>query len=192
MLSMRPAFVTLALVAASLPVLAEQMTFVLDAERSEVRIRLGATLHTVPGSAPVGASTLTWDTETGVASGQVVIQSADLDTGIDARNAKMHDLVLKTLEHPEISFEATGFELRQPGTDEMRFVLKGTLTLVGTSHEIELESHARRRGDDSWKARADLNVPYVEWGLEDPSMALFGVDKHVAVEVKAIGTLTRE
>jgi polyisoprenoid-binding protein YceI len=153
-LSLKPTLATLAVLASALPALSEQMTFVLDSERSEVRILLGATLHTVPGSAPIGPATLTWDTESGEASGQVVIQSADLDTGIDARNAKMHEVVLKTLEHPEIIFEATGFELRQPGDDEMRFVLKGTLTLVGTAHEIEFESHARRRGDDSWKVRA--------------------------------------
>jgi polyisoprenoid-binding protein YceI len=189
---LKPTLLTLAVLAVALPALSEQMTFVLDSERSEVRILLGATLHTVPGSAPIGPATLTWDTESGEASGQVVIQSAELDTRIDARNAKMHEIVLKTLEHPEIIFEATGFELRQPGDDEMRFVLRGALTLVGTTQQIEFETHARRRGDDSWKARADLNVPYVEWGLEDPSMPLFGVDKHVAVEVKAIGTLTRK
>jgi hypothetical protein len=120
---LKPTLLTLAVLAVALPALSEQMTFVLDSERSEVRILLGATLHTVPGSAPIGPATLTWDTESGEASGQVVIQSAELDTRIDARNAKMHEIVLKTLEHPEIIFEATGFELRQPGDDEMRFVL---------------------------------------------------------------------
>ena len=137
-------------------------------------------------------STLRWNSETGEASGRVVIQADALDTGIDARNAKMREVVLLTSTYPEIVFEATGFELRQPGQEEMRFLLKGTLILVGDAHQIELETHARRRGDGSWKARADLSVPYVEWGLADPSMPLFGVDKHVSVEVKAVGTLTRK
>ncbi len=192
MLSLRFGLTALAAFTIVSPVVAEEMVYTLDTDRSEVRIVLGAMLHTVRGSAPLGAATLTWNTETGEASGLVVIQSGLIDTGIDARNAKMHEVVLKTLEHPEIIFEATGFQLRQPGENEMRFVLKGNLTLVGVTHEIEFESHARRRGDDSWKVRADLNVPYVEWGLEDPSPTFFGVDKHVSVEVKAIGTLRRK
>lgn len=170
---------------------AEQMTFTLDTERSEVRILLGAFLHTVSGVAPVGAASFRWDAEDGSASGQAVVQAALLDTGIDGRNQKMRETVLLTSLHPEIRFEATGFELRQPGDDEMRFVLRGNLVLLGASHEVELETYARRRPDDSWKARADLYVPYVEWGLEDPSMPLFAVDKHVTVEIKAIGRLTR-
>jgi polyisoprenoid-binding protein YceI len=192
MLPLRSLLAILAALATALPVAAEKMTYVLDTERSEVRILLGATLHTVLGRARLGAATLTWDTETGEASGQIVIQSTDLDTGIESRNRKMHEVVLKALEHPEITFDATGFELRQPGDNEMRFVLQGRLMLLGTTHEIELESHARRRGNGSWKVRADLNVPYVEWGLEAPSIAFLSVDKHVAVEVKAIGTLTRD
>lgn len=172
------------------PGLAEPMTFTLDPQRSEVRILLGAFLHTVAGSAPVAATSFRWDADDGSASGSAVVQAASLDTGIERRNRKMRELVLQAARHPEIRFEATGFELRQAGRDEMRFVLAGTLTLLGRAHPVELETHARRRPDDSWKARANLHVPYVEWGLEDPSMPLLAVDKHVTVEIKAVGSLS--
>ena len=170
---------------------AEPMRFELDTERSEVRVVLGATLHTVEGVVPVGPATFVWDADEGSASGRVVIEAGALDTGIDARNEKMHERVLRSAEFPEIIFEATGFDLRQDGEQEMRFVLEGRLTVLGTRHAVELETHARRRGDGSWKARANVDVPYVEWGLEDPSLPLFSVDKYVIVEVKAVGRLTR-
>ena len=177
---------------AAMPALAEKMVFTLDTKQSEVRIILGATLHTVDGRAALEPATFTWDTDSGSASGRAVVQASRLRTGIDARDQKMREDVLRIALHPEIVFEATGFELRQSGAEKLRFVLKGDLSLLGVSHEIELETHAHLRPDKSWKARADLNVPYVQWGLTDPSLPLFSVEKHVTVEVKAVGSLERE
>lgn len=168
------------------------MVFTLDAKESEVRIILGATLHTVDGRAALEPATFRWNTDTGSASGRAVIQTSRLRTGIDARDEKMREDVLQSALHPEVVFEATGFELRQAGAEKMRFVLKGKLTLLGTGHEIELETHAHLRPDKSWKARADLNLPYVQWGLTDPSLPFFSVDKYVLVEVKAVGSLERQ
>lgn len=176
----------------AMPAFAEKMVFTLDTKESEVRIILGATLHTVDGRAALEPATFRWDTDSGSASGRVVVQANRLRTGIDARDQKMREDVLVSALHPEIVFEATGFELRQSSAEKLRFVLKGDLSLLGVRHEIELETHAHPRPDNSWKARADLSLPYVEWGLTDPSLPLFSVDKYVTVEVKAVGSLERE
>jgi len=170
---------------------AEAWEFTLDPERSDVKMSLGATLHTVPGEVPIESGRIRYDAEAGTASGRVVIQAGLLDTGIDARNEKMHELVLVSAEHPEIVFEARGFELRQKSDDEMRFVLRGDLTLVGATHALELETHAVRKPDGRWRARAKVTIPYVEWGLVDPSMFLFSVEKYVTLEVKAVGPVER-
>jgi len=176
----------------AMPAFAEKMVFTLDTKESEVRIILGATLHTVDGRAALEPASFTWDTDSGSASGRAVVRASRLRTGIDARDQKMREDVLLSALHPEIVFEATGFELRQSGAEKLRFVLKGELTLLGVGHEIELETRAHLRSDNSWKARADLNLPYVQWGLTDPSLPLFAVDKYVTVEVKAVGSLARE
>ena len=60
------------------------------------------------------------------------------------------------------------------------------LTLQGTEHAIDVAVDGRLI-DDELTARSHFTVPYVEWGLADPSVLLLTVAKTVDIDVTTAG-----
>ena len=94
-------------------VAAAESTLTLDPTASRITFTLKATLHQVDGSFDLTSGEIRFDPETGTASGRVVVDARSGDTENAKRDKKMHETVLKSVEHPLIVFEPTSFE----GTD---------------------------------------------------------------------------
>ncbi len=180
-----------ALVAA--PVLAAQPLVVeLDPAATAVDFTLGATLHTVEGTLRLDRGEVRYDPATGTASGEVVIDATTADTGSRKRDRKMHEKVLESDRYPEIALDVTSIDGELPaagGTGSM--TLHGTLDLHGDRHPVSIPVEVARTGD-RLELVFDLRVPYVEWGLEDPSAFVLRVEKHVDVHVEAAGVLSED
>ena len=67
--------------------------------------------------------------------------------------------------------------------------LAGTVSIHGSDHPVELVATVRRDGDRI-VADAPLVVPYVAWGMHDPSVFVLRVAKQVEVRIHAVGTLS--
>ena len=67
--------------------------------------------------------------------------------------------------------------------------MRGALTLHGAAHEVVIEADGRLVGDEL-TATSRFAVPYVAWGLTDPSVLLLSVAKEVQLEVEAAGRVT--
>jgi polyisoprenoid-binding protein YceI len=179
------------LVLSVLPATAVQgATLKLDPEASSVTFTLGATLHTVEGSFAVREGSITFDPSGGDASGRVVVDLRSGDTGNDGRDEAMHDEVLESREHPRAVFTASAFEGSLPVSGTSNGTLKGTLDLHGSRHRVEIPVTLDLEGS-RLTATGSLKVPYVQWGMEDPSKMMLRVDKHVDVVLRAVGTLAR-
>lgn len=160
----------------------------LDPRATEIRFTLGATLHTVEGTVSLRAGEIRFDPGTGEASGRVVVDAASADTGNDRRDRDMHRKVLESGRYPEIVFfpERLGSGLDAGGGGTV--TLAGRLEIHGGSHLLEIPAEVTVEGG-RLTARATFAVPYVEWGMEDPSTLFLRVDKEVEVTVLAVGTL---
>jgi len=64
----------------------------------------------------------------------------------------------------------------------------GTFLLHGSEHELTVPVQANLSGDH-WSATAKLSVPFIEWGLKNPSTWLLKVDHSVNVELDLKGTV---
>ena len=182
---------TVLLVAWSAPALAGEAWRVrLDADASSVRFSLGATLHTVEGTAlwAAGPQEVSVDLDTGAASGRLVIDAASLETGNARRDRKMHAEVLESEAFPEIVFElraVTGLpEVGGRATVEMA----GDLELHGDSHPMSIPVDVAIDGA-TVTGSAAFEIPYVAWGLDDPSRAFLRVEKVVEVVVELSGSV---
>ena len=73
-----------------------------------------------------------------------------------------------------------------PGGSEVKLV--GTMSLHGGDHPLTLPVSVTVAGA-TLTAELRFEVPYVAWGLEDPSILVIRVAKTVAVTVRAVGRI---
>lgn len=171
---------------------AEELTLTLDPEASTITFTLGAVLHTVEGSFRLEQGEVHFDPETGVASGRLVVDATSGNTGNDGRDEDMHTKVLESARYPDFVFTPTRLEgtFAPSGTSEV--TLQGTLEIHGTAHEIAIPvTAAVSPGPDGRRLEAtgSFEVPYVEWGMEDPGNFLLSVDDVVDVSAEAVGRI---
>lgn len=159
----------------------------LDPAATTIGFTLGATLHTVDGRVSLASGSLSLDPETGAVAGEIVVDAASADTGNDSRDEDMHAKVLRSRAHPTIVLRPERIEgdVAPQGTSTAE--LTGQIELVGQLHEISFPIELTIDGA-TLSASGAFTVPYVEWGLEDPSKFLLRVAKKVDVTVKAEGS----
>ena len=183
--------VLLGVIAAALPVGAAELQVHLSPESTSIDFTLKATMHTVHGTAALDRADFTIDTESGVASGEAVVVSGSAATSNKKRDKKMHSKVLLSSLHQRIVVRAERIEgtLNLDGTSEI--ILIGAMNLLGADHPIRVPMTVIIDGETA-SMEAAFTVPYVEWGLEDPSSFMLRVGKDVPITVRAEGvTLAR-
>ncbi len=168
------------------PATAAQLQVHLPADSTVINFTLKATMHTVHGTARLESGDFTIDTVSGAASGAAVVAAASADTGNKKRNKKMHSKVLLSSEQPRIAIRAERIEgqLALEGTSEI--VLIGVMELIGAEHPIRVPMTITMDGPRA-TVDAAFSVPYVEWGLDDPSTFVLRVGKEVPVTIHAEG-----
>jgi hypothetical protein len=100
----------------------------------------------------------------------------------------MHRKVLRTADHSRIVLRAQRLEgeLALHGTSDV--TLYGEMEILGQSHEIAVPLRIQIDGE-RFTAKTEFEIPYVEWGLEDPSTFVLRVAKVVEVTVTAEGSI---
>jgi len=174
---------------AGLAAAADPRTLTLDPAETDVSFTLGATLHTVHGSAPLARGVVVFDPDGGAASGEIVVEARLAETGNDKRDRDMHEKVLMTPRFPSVVLRPTRVEGSVPASGKATIIVHGTVELAGRPHEIAVPVEVNVTGNAA-AIRAEFELPYVDWGLEDPSKFLLAVDKYVTVTVAGSGTLS--
>ncbi len=180
--------VLLALLALAAPLTAGELQIELDPELTSITFRLQATLHSVHGSAATASGSFRLNTESGVMAGEVTVDAITAETGNKKRDKKMHGKVLRTADHSEIVLRARRLEgeLAPQGASDV--TLHGEIEILGQSHEIGIPSHIEIDGGH-FTASFEFEIPYVDWGLKDPSTFVLRVAKVVEITVSAEGTV---
>lgn len=167
---------------------AEQHVLALDPQASKVTFTLKATGHVVEGGLALKSGRIAFDPATGAASGEIAIDLKSAGTGNKTRDQKMHDEVLETKKHPLAVFRAERLRGTVPASGTGQVTLDGMLSLHGSDHKVSLPAKLEVQ-NGRVKAVAQFQIPYVEWGLDDPSVVMLRVAKEVTVTVRAEGTL---
>ena len=163
-------------------------TFAVDPARSTGRFSFGATLHTVDGTFAVESGTLRLDPMTREASGTVVMDLTTASTGNARRDQKMHEKILETGRHPKAVFTLERVEGNFNPAGASDLLMHGRLAFHGAAHQMLIPARVTADGE-RLTGRCRVTIPYVEWGLADPSFLLLRVAKTVDVEVEVAGTL---
>lgn len=175
---------------AVVPLSATEFDIVMDPESTTIEFTLGATMHTVKGTFRLASGTVRFNPSTGQASGSIVIDARSGESGNAKRDRDMHDKVLQSEAHPTIVLipERVVGKLPSEGNGDMR--VAGSVRIGGTEHPLEIPVSVTVTGD-RLEIRGQFEVPYVEWGLNDPSKLLLRVAKEVGVAVTTHATITQ-
>ncbi len=168
---------------------AQETAFILDPEKTTVTFTLGASFHTVHGTFRVKGGAIRFDPSTGVASGKVVVDATSGQTGNKKRDRTMHRDVLQSQRYPEITFTATHVSGNVPPQGQSQVQVEGIVRLQDSDHPITLPFQVQASGNEL-RATTQFIVPYVAWGLKNPSNFLLHVAEKVEVTVVASGKLT--
>lgn len=185
-----PVFV-LALALSAFPAVASERVLRLDPGETKVTFVLAATAHEVEGTLAVRSGEIRFDPETGSASGQITVDATRADTGNAKRDRKMHDDVLESARFPLIVFRPRSFsgKYREMGTSSVE--LGGTMSIHGNDHPMKLAAEITVDGD-RLSGETTFSIPFVAWGMKDPSWFVLRVAKEVEVTVAIRGTVSSE
>jgi polyisoprenoid-binding protein YceI len=160
----------------------------LDPSRTLIEFELPGSLHTTHGNFKLKRGVIDADPATGLASGLIVINAASGSSGVGARDQQMRTSVLEADKYPEITFLPDHVSGQLGADGQFQAKLQGLLTLRGDRHEVVLDVRGQLKGDELF-ASSHLAIPYVDWGMRDPSLLFLRVDEHVNIDITTAGVV---
>lgn len=167
---------------------AGSVSLTLDAAHSKIHWTLPSSLHTVHGTFAVTRGMMSFDSASGKAAGEIVVNAKSGESGNDGRDSRMHKEILETTKYPEVVFRPAQIEGKVAPAGTSDVTVRGTLSVHGTDHEVVSQVHAELSGSD-WKGTAKFDVPYVDWGIKNPSNFFLKASKVVSIEVEMAGSV---
>ena len=167
---------------------ASEIVLTLDPAQSKVHWTVDSTLHAVHGTFAVKSGTVHFDPETGKAGGEIVVSAASGESGNGSRDARMHKEILETAKYPDVVFRPRQVEgkVGQSGASDVK--ISGVFSIHGGDHDLTALVHAELMGD-RWRGISKFEVPYVKWGIKNPSNFLLRVKPVVNVDLEMSGKI---
>jgi polyisoprenoid-binding protein YceI len=164
---------------------AQQVALDFDPNHTQVEFALGGNFHTVRGTFAFKHGSIRLDPATRKAEGQIVVNAASGDSGSDGRDRRMNREILESDKFPEIVFTPDRFEGQIPASGDFQLNVHGVFRLHGADHEIVLPVRATR-DSQSITATIQFAIPYVSWGLKNPSNFFLRVSDQVEITIHTV------
>jgi polyisoprenoid-binding protein YceI len=184
------AAISLLFCASAETVLAQPVTVQLDPAATHVEFTLGSALHTVHGSFRLTSGAITFDPATGKASGALVVDAASGDSGNHIRDGKMTNEILEAHQFPDLTFTAREVIGKLGDAGPSHLEIRGVFRIHGQNHPLILLVDAQSKGGTA-EAATKFEVPYVAWGMKNPSRMFLKVSDKVEISIHTRAHLAR-
>jgi len=164
---------------------AEPVNITLDPAATTINWTLGDTLHTVHGSFKLKQGSVSCNPLTGAASGLIEIDATSGESGNSARDHRMNKSILESDRYQLITFRPSHIEGNLGEAIHGDFVVDGIFTLHGQDHLMKMNVSVQPAAG-GLSIKTHFAIPYVQWGLKDPSTFVFRVSKDVSIDVTAM------
>jgi polyisoprenoid-binding protein YceI len=171
------------------PACTQEISLELDPSRTQVEFTLDAFMHTVHGTMKLTQGRIQFDPATGEAGGLIVIDARSANTDNDGRDKRMHKEILESATYPEISFSPHQVQGQVQAQGQSKVQMRGMVNLHSRQQEIVIPVKVQFTGDE-WFGEATFPVPYVKWGLTNPSNLFLRVKDTVILNIRAAGRVS--
>jgi polyisoprenoid-binding protein YceI len=170
--------------------LAQHQTFAVNPNASEVKIKLNTTHEVVNGTFHMQAGSIDFDRSAHQMMGTVIVAASSGKTGNDSRDKKMNKDILKVEQFTTVSFSLKAYAGTIAATGDSTIQVTGVFTLLGMPHDLTIPMQIHIDGSEA-TARGKFVVPYVQWGLKNPSFLFWKAENDVAVELNLVGDVSK-
>lgn len=168
--------------------LAQDQTFVVNPDASDVKITLKTTHELVNGTFRIQSGSIEFDRSASKMSGSVVVLAGSGKTGNDSRDKKMNKDILKVDQYTTVSFAPRTYTGTIAPSGDSTIQVSGVFTLLSNPHDLTIPMQIHMDGSKA-TARAQFIVPYVQWGLKNPSFMFWKAENDVAIDINMIGQI---
>jgi len=167
---------------------AQHQTFTVNPDASQVAFSLGGNGPPVDGTFHVQSGSIDFDRGAQTISGSVVVAAGSGNSGDQGRDKNMNTQVLDAEHFTEISFVPRSYQGTIAATGDSTIQVTGVFTLHGAPHDLTVPMQIHIEGA-TLTAKTHFTVPYVKWGLKDPSIFILKVAKEVDIDLALVGSL---
>ena len=127
-----------------------------------------------------------YNLETAAARGSLVVDATSGQSRNHIRDRRMHHEILESARFPLITFRPDLVEGKVANTGTSTVQVHGIFSIHGADHELTMPVRVQVFADH-WIADSHFTIPYVKWGIKNPSTFLLRVSESVEIEVHATG-----
>jgi polyisoprenoid-binding protein YceI len=175
---------------ASVALVAQDTLLRLDPRHTTVQYSLDDVLHSVHGTFQLKQGTLQLDPASGKLSGEIVVDARSGESGTAMRDRKMHREVLESDRYPEITFRPDHVDGAVSPQGKSSVQVHGIFSIHGTDHEVTAPADVEMT-PNHWTATVHLSVPYVKWGMKNPSTLFLRVSESVDIDLTTAGSIVK-
>ena len=178
-----PLCLTSVVLTAGESILTQPQVLSIDPAQAKVDFTLGSLLHTVHGTFKLNRGSLSFDPQSGKASGELVVDATSGDSGSPARDKRMHASILESGKYREITFRPDRVDGKVAAEGKSQVQLHGVFAIHGTEHEIVVPVTVEVAAGQ-YNVDATFEVPYVKWGMKNPSTLMLRVSDKVEITLQ--------
>jgi len=167
---------------------AQHQTLTVNPNASQVAFFLGGADHGTHGTFQVQSGMVDFDRTAPRISGSIVVAAGSGSTGNQSRDHKMTTEVLDAAHFAEVTFTPQSYQGTIAASGDSTIQVTGVFTLHGTPHDLTVPMEIHIDGANC-TAKTHFTVPYVKWGLKDPSIFILKVAKEVSIDLTLTGHL---
>jgi polyisoprenoid-binding protein YceI len=168
---------------------AQHQTFTVNPDSSHVAFSLGGNAHHVDGTFHMQSGSIGFDRSAQTISGSVVVAAGSGSSGDQSRDKKMNSDVLDVAHFADVSFVPKSYQGTIAASGDSTIQVNGVFTLHGAPHDLTVPMQIHIDGA-TLTAKTHFTVPYVQWGLKDPSIFILKVAKEVDIDLTLEGRLS--
>lgn len=157
-----------------------------DPSKTTIAFTLGDILHTVHGSFRLKSGDVEYTVATKSVSGNLVVDATSGQSGNRSRDHKMHKQILESDRYPVISFRPDRVEGNVATLGISNIQVHGVFSIHGADHDLTMPTRVEVF-PDHWTADSHFTIPYVKWGIKNPSTFVLRVSESVEIDVHASG-----